>query len=274
MKTTIGDHVDNWIYVYGTFDRGTATLIRKLSPTCRSFVDVGCNIGFFSCLYHCFNSEGKVYAVDANPEMTRRTAENLEMNGCGHFKVFSRGVSDRPEMLELMVPRERHSTSSFAYNPSRRNPNEVKRIEVQVATLGDILSGEKLDSTLLKVDTEGFEYRVFSGLDGDLRLEFDYIIFEYSVESLKKAGVQPTELLELDMFSRYDLYAISEEGSLVEQRREDTRALAAMATGNYLLVHNDKAASLDSLGISVGTTDGPESEFRDHHDARISETTP
>ena len=246
MKTIIGDHVDNWIYVYGVFEQGTAEVIRKLSRTCGAFVDVGCNIGYYSCLYHWFKRDGEIYAIDPNPEMIRRTSENLDINFCRKYKVYNFGVSDKSEELELMIPRHRHSTSSFAYNPSRRYPDMVDRIEVQVARLADILPNQMSEPALLKVDTEGYEYKVFSGLAADAGLLFDYIIFEYSTRSLRRAGVEPTNLLRLGLLSHYNLYSISVDGSLTQRETKDICALEEVA-GNFLLVKKDMAACLDSL---------------------------
>ncbi|MHC4351603.1 MAG: FkbM family methyltransferase [Planctomycetota bacterium] len=246
IKTTIGDNVDNAIYVYGAYERGTSEVVRRLSGICKTFVDVGCNIGYYSCLYHRFNPEGRVYAIDPNPEMVRRTSENLDLNSCKKYKVFNFGVSNTSGKLELNVPRHRHSTSSFAYNPSRRDPDMVDRIEVQVAPLEDILSEEVLESALLKVDTEGYEYNVFSGLDPGRGLIFDYIVFEYSGKTLKMTGVEPTSLLGLELFSYYHLYSINEDGSLAARERDDICALEEIA-GNFLLVRKDKPACLDFL---------------------------
>ena len=246
IRTVIGDNVDNSIYVYGVFERGTSEIIKNLSRKCRTFVDVGCNIGYYSCLYHRFNPEGRIYAIDPNPEMIKRTSENLDLNACRKYKVFHFGVSNKSEKLELNVPRHRHSTSSFAYNPSRRDPEMVDRIEVRVATLGDILAEEVLESALLKVDTEGYEYNVFSGLDPDFALVFDYIVFEYSGKSLEMAGVEPTSLLRLEIFSHYLMYSINKDGSLTERQEKDISTLGEIK-GSFLLVKKDKAARLDSL---------------------------
>jgi FkbM family methyltransferase len=220
--------------------------VKRLSGTCNTFVDVGCNIGYYSCLYHQFNPQGHGYAIDPNPEMIRRTCENLDLNSCRRYKVFQFGVSNAAGKLSLNVPRHRHSTSSFAYNPSRRDPNMVDQIEVRVATLEEILSDEVLESALLKVDTEGYEYNVFSGLDPACGLAFDYIVFEYSGRSLKKAGVEPTSLLRLELFSHYFLYSINEDGSLTQRRPEEIRARKEIM-GSFLLARTNKPANLDLM---------------------------
>ena len=246
MKTIIGDIVDNTIYVYREWEQGTSEIIKKLSKICKTFVDVGCNIGYYSCLYSRFNPEGKVYAIDPNPEMIRRTRENLELILCKKYKVFNFGVSNTSEMLELTIAKSKHSGASFAYNPSRHSPDMVSRIKVQVKTLGDTLSGEDLESAFLKVDTEGYEYNIFSGLDPDDGLIFDYIIFEYSPKALEKAGVVPASLFNLKLFALYLLYVIKEDGSLTELNGEGF-CVSEDLTVNCLLVKKDKTACLGFL---------------------------
>ncbi|MHC4565336.1 MAG: FkbM family methyltransferase [Planctomycetota bacterium] len=244
MKTIIGDVVDNMIYLNGVWEQGTSEIIRKLSKSCKAFVDVGCNIGYYSCLYSWFNPGGKVYAIDPNPEMIRRTRDNLELNSCRKYKLLNFGVSNTSEKLALNIARHKHSGSSLAYNPSRHSPDKVSQIEVQVKPLEEILSVELLECALLKVDTEGFEYNVFSGLDPDHGPIFDYIVFEYSSEALERAGVQPARLMKLKLFSHYLLYIINEDGSLIRRKREDIAHSGDMMV-NCLLVRKDKVFCLD-----------------------------
>ena len=246
IKIIIGDNVDNMIYISRVWEHETSEIIKKFSKICDTFVDVGCNIGYYSCLYSHCNPEGKIYAIDPNPEMVRRTKENLKLNSCKEYRVFNLGVSNRSEELELTIAKSKHSSASFAYNPSRHSPDMVTRIKVQVKTLCDILSEEVLGSAFLKVDTEGYEYNVFSGLDPDHGLIFDYIVFEYSMGALKRAGVEPASLVRLKLFSHYLLYFINEDGSLTEQKGEDI-CVPEDVTVNCLLVKKDKAACLDFL---------------------------
>jgi len=247
MKTVIGDSVDNLLFVYGAYEEGNSKIIQQLSKICGTFVDVGCNIGYYSCLYSRSNLAGKVYAIDPNPEMIRRTKENLDLNSFTNYKLLNFGVSYKSESLELFIPKNRHSTSSFAYNPSRDDPAMVDRIDVQVKTLGDILAGEDVNSpSLLKIDTEGFEYNVFSGLDSEKSLMFDYIVFEYSGKNLKAGGVEPANLVKLNIFSYYFLYMINDDGSLLRREKEDFSGIDEI-TGDYLLVKKDRAACLDFL---------------------------
>ncbi len=251
MKTTIGDAVDNMIFVYGLFEPGTSAVIGKLSPKCDTLIDVGCNIGFYSCLYSYANPQGRVLAIDPNPEMIRRTGENLDLNSFDNYRTFDYGVSDKTETVTLNIPRKRHSLSSMAYVPGRAGRYVVDQIEVQVKKLHDILAGEKIARALLKVDTEGYEYNVFSGIEPDKCSEIDYIVLEWSAKNLEQAGVKSADLLSLAVFGLYRFYIVNDNGSVTEKHISDCHALDE-ADANLLLVKKDIDFQPDSFQQTNG----------------------
>lgn len=88
MRTIIGDSVDNNIAVHGIFEVGTTHVIETLSKQSESFLDVGCNIGYYACLFGAGNPHKRLVAVDPNPVMTERTRANLEEAGSSPKEIF------------------------------------------------------------------------------------------------------------------------------------------------------------------------------------------
>ena len=84
IKLRIGDPVDTYTAINSEFEPALSNLIRDVASDCPSFVDVGCNIGYFTCLFRQVNPDAPILAIDANPEMIRRTSENLELNSFGN----------------------------------------------------------------------------------------------------------------------------------------------------------------------------------------------
>ena len=125
MNTVIGDSVDNKIAVYGVFEKGTTHVVESLAPECSSFLDVGCNIGYFSCLFGTKSPGKRLLAIDPNPVMIERAKENLNLNKVFNYEVLNCGIGERKGRLKLNVPRFRHSLSSFAYAPSRGGPSKA-----------------------------------------------------------------------------------------------------------------------------------------------------
>jgi len=119
INTVIGDSVDNQLAVYGVFEIGTTHVIESLALESACFVDVGCNIGYYSCLFGTKNPGKRLLCIDPNPIMIKRTEENLNLNKIVNYELLNCGIGRRRETLTLNVPRFRHSLSSFAYVPKK-----------------------------------------------------------------------------------------------------------------------------------------------------------
>ncbi len=248
MNTIIGDTVDNEIYVNEVFEEGTTHVIECLAPESECFLDVGCNIGYYSCLFGTMNHHGKpLFAFDPNPAMIRRTEENLRLNNIGNYKLVACGIGSKRDNLTLNIPRFRHSLSSFAYVPDKGGGCPVESIQVKVMPLQDAINEYSIRKALIKIDTEGFEYQVFCGLSDDAVNSIKFIVFELSASNLCKAGISPGEIFSLPLLQAFDVYRVHEEnGGFITE--EDPMNLVGDGdiNTNVLLVRKD-AESIASL---------------------------
>lgn len=207
MKLIIGDSVDNQIFIYGMLEPGTTNVVNRLSKDCDSFIDVGCNIGYFSCLFGSRNKDKPLIAIDPNPTMIRRTEENLALNGIQNRTLLNVGIGAERDTLRLHISRRRHSLSSFAYVPEKDNCDSI---EVDVRSLSDVIAEHHVRNALVKIDTEGFEYQVFRGLSNEAAATIRFIVFELASANLRSAGVSARDLLSLPAMQEFDLYRISD----------------------------------------------------------------
>lgn len=240
IATTIGDSVDDLIHVYGLYEPETTHVISTLSPDCECFIDVGCNIGYYSCLYCSENPQGKLFAIDPNPKMIQRTEQNLKLNDFKNYHMLNYGIASENGKLRLNILRLRHSLSSFAYIPNRGGGGTVDSIDVETRPLRDIISAENIQNALLKVDTEGFEYQVFSGLSEETVERIKYIVFELSSSNLKKAGISPSSIFTLPNIQKFSVFSISEQGIIAEVNPQ-TLTRNEHINNNILLVRKDIA---------------------------------
>jgi FkbM family methyltransferase len=196
METILGDAVDNAIFVQGVFEPTTTNLFRRLAPHVHGLVDVGCNIGYFTCLFGRLRPGLPILAVDANPRMIARTRRNLDLNGILKTSLLSKGLAAEAGTMTLHVPRDRHSLASFAYRPGSEKAATIDAIDVEVTTLSQALRETTLPSGLfVKIDTEGFEYAVLSGLDIDDVKRVDALLIEANHRNLARAGLDLNQLL-------------------------------------------------------------------------------
>ena len=233
MRTVIGDSVDDQIFVLGEYEPEVTAVLRHLAGKSTTFVDVGCNIGFFSCLFARTNPKGTVFAIDPNPHMVERAAENLALNGAADPVLLNLGIGASNCSMELHIPRNRHSLSSMAFQPVRGVKGGVENITVDVRPLFDVVPRERVQNGLLKVDVEGFEYEVFRGISAQDAAAFDYVVFELSGQNLSRAGVPIARLFDIPWFADYALHMCMENGALaplrVDQVSPDTESNVVMA---------------------------------------------
>lgn len=132
-------------------------------------VDVGANIGGFSCAFaHLFN---KVVAIEANPDSCECLHGNLKKRGITNVEVHSLAVSDvKGKTINLYkIDEGNDSHSGNCGTEWDKNPtyNVIETEEVATTDLEEVFSlcGEDYID-YLKVDCEGAEYNFL--MDKDL----------------------------------------------------------------------------------------------------------
>ncbi len=221
LETILGDSVDNAIYVHGEFEPVTSALFRKVAPQVDALIDVGCNIGYFATLFALLRPSAKVVAIDANPQMVERTRRNASLNHGMQIELLAEGLAAEPGRLILNVPRDRHSLASFAYAAGDEKAAEVDTLEVPVTTLSAVLKRSCCEKGLfVKMDTEGFEHAVLSGLELEDVARIDVLLMEANFNNLRRAGVALDALLGFSWMDQFQWFSVDDAaGRLVRADR-------------------------------------------------------
>lgn len=217
MQVEIGDSVDNHILIDGEFEPLLTRLVKELSPKSKSFVDVGCNIGYFSCLFSRWAAAGaRCLSIDANPAMIERCQRNLNLNEFRSAVCKNVGVAAEVGTLEFHVPENRHSLGSFGSVARGKGPQ--RSFQVVTRPLNDILLDENLaEVDILKIDIEGFEPKLFQGLDVGGRVKANHIFFEYCPANLAQCGFSTEDVWRFPWWKSYRLsYLDDDRGRVVE----------------------------------------------------------
>lgn len=127
------------------------------------FVDVGCNVGFFSLASCILRPTSNVLAIDGNPECAAVTAANLVRNGFGErARAISAFVSDSQGDVKFQAVGTGAAGSAVAgLSPTAEWLGET--ITVRTQTLDTIIERTGISPDLIKVDVEGAEREVLSG---------------------------------------------------------------------------------------------------------------
>jgi FkbM family methyltransferase len=193
-------------------------LTRFANPAERNFIDVGANIGYFTCLMSKLaGAAGKVLAIEPEPQNLELLRQNIALNRLTNVMVHpcALGAGEGTAMLGLYKSsnRGRHSIVDEAAK---------SRIKVPVRTLDDLAkdSGTNGKSwSLVKIDVEGYEAFVLDGAKQTLP-RIETLVMEFSPALLKLAGRDPASTLDAlaSYFSR--IYRMESVG-LVEVTSQD-----------------------------------------------------
>jgi len=169
-------------------------LTRFAAPAERNFIDVGANIGYFSCLMSKLaGPSGKVLAVEPEPNNLKLLEQNLKINQLTNVTVHAcaLGAKEGSAMLGLYKPANRGRHSIL-------DTDAKSTIEVRLRTLDDLAKSSASDATswsLVKIDVEGYEGFVLAGARETLP-RIESLVMEFSPALLRRAKVDPASLLD------------------------------------------------------------------------------
>jgi len=192
--------------------------LAKLVEPGMNCLDIGANFGYFSLLLSGLTGRGRTISVEANPHICRFLKATASVNG-HPFELVEAALSDRKGEAVLTV-------TEHEYGGGTIKPNELiaGRSQVRVPTISvDELLEEKGMGTLdvIKMDVEGVEPLVFSGMNDTLKKNPSLkIIMEYT-PSIYENPVEFTEFL----FDRFTIQHINDYNSLVPLGMKDRERL-------------------------------------------------
>ncbi len=189
------DAVGRGLYRRGLHDPGLTNLLLKnfAGAAGGNFLDVGANIGYFSCLFgKLAGPAGKVVAIEPEPLNRQLLERNLKNNGLTNVRVHGCAVGAQDAVARMGI-----------YKPANRGRHSLVDLDscktfldVPVRRLDDLLRDAGVDSwTLMKMDVEGYEPFAFEGAAETLS-RTQALVMEYAPAYWKKAGVDPLPVLQ------------------------------------------------------------------------------
>ena len=136
----------------------TALIIEEVKRGARTFIDVGAHHGFFTILASHYGLA--TYSFEPDPLNYRVLKRNVRVSHSKTSKINNIGLSNFNDRVTFF---------GFATGVSRNSnwagSNSRRKFVVEVSTLDKSISLENLQEPILvKVDVEGYEYTVLSGL--------------------------------------------------------------------------------------------------------------
>jgi FkbM family methyltransferase len=172
-------HIEFHMYFNGVYDYRTVFLMRKIIARIDDAVcmDIGANIG--NHMLPIAKLAKHVYAFEPNPVMMKKLTANLERNGIDNATLFNFGISSTNEELPFCFNSVNPGCGTFCVDKQEQN-QEVPDYVLCVRGGDDVVSEiglEKLD--FVKIDVEGFECEVITGLKNTFEKFRPIVMFEF-----------------------------------------------------------------------------------------------
>lgn len=205
----------------GGFERKHIAVLRALVGNSGHAVDVGANIGLMTCvLAERVGSMGRVLAVEPLDACRTTLGRNLVRNRY-ESRVVIRGVCVGATVgqvdLHVIDGNEEYSAIGGIVHPSATMASRTERCAV--VTLDQLCADEGVRPSLVKIDTEGYEFQVLLGMVGLMAEPRPAISIELVPAMLHACGNDVGQVIELLARHTYRLFdlqglpaAVSEVG--------------------------------------------------------------
>jgi FkbM family methyltransferase len=220
-------------------------LVEKKLQQIDLFVDVGANIGLYTCL--AARSGRHVIAIEPLSSNLQYLYKNIRSNGLKDIEVFPLGVSSAPGLSVLggigaqASFLQNWANEDFGFNRYMENICPTSTLDI---ILGRRFSGLQL---LLKIDVEGFEFEVLKGATATLeRSPKPTWIVECFLERFHPGNRNPNFLQTFDAFfdRGYRARIASMNGAVVTRETvQEWVTRGVVEGGAYNFVFEDSVVS-------------------------------
>lgn len=189
---TIHPHRDKKIYSLlhrdGVHQKSDQMLLRSLLSSGDTVIDIGAHVGTFTIPFaNAVGNTGRVLAFEVHPSTFTLLQKNVEQNNLSEvIHPLNIGLGSKKEKVYI---NETDSNTGGTFL-SKESKNSDK-YSVYVDTLDNVLDSTQNESifpSLIKIDTEGFEYDVLLGAKNTIKKCKPILFFEFNPRRIQERG--------------------------------------------------------------------------------------
>jgi len=212
FRTARGDYLPDRLRILtGRYEAEELDLMRPLLRPGQTIIDVGANVGYTTRFFaRMAGPTGKVHAFEPNPlifPLLKQNVASLEQ-----VSVYNLGLSSANGEFPLFIAGSNHAVACFAekYPASHlvyREGETMRSVDAKVVMGDQFLKQKGIDHVdVIKIDVEGWELNVLSGLAETISASHDLTIFcEFNPRAQECAGRAPVVLINWLMNRQFSL---------------------------------------------------------------------
>ncbi len=195
------DSISLDLFVDGYYEKGLVDLLVKIIPANGVWLDIGANIGSVCIATAHRRPDVKIIAVEASPWIYKYLKRNIELNGVPNITPINFAVySESGKSMPMFAPRDLFGKGSL------KSVYTSESEMVRTLTIDDIKNKYRIPVVhFIKVDVEGFEASVFSGLSSTASSDRPQVVFEFSEWAETEAGFKAGEAQSIMLNKGYRL---------------------------------------------------------------------
>ena len=182
----LNNSIEASIFFYGAFEKPLLYFLHDIVQSLRekqpenfiTFLDVGANVGQHSLYMSKFVDS--VLAFEPFPPVIEQFRHQLSLNQISNINLYEAGLSDQDQSLTFYAPSgSNQGIGSFSPTTTAKGNKETSKLQLYN---GDNFLRKRLTTkiSLIKIDVEGFERKVISGLRETLHENRPIIVCEIS----------------------------------------------------------------------------------------------
>lgn len=195
-------------------------------------LDIGAHLGYFTCIAAELAHNGRVYAFDTDQKSCELIAGNAQLNNLNNIFIQHAAVTDKSGFIKIR-------------NLEEPNPGLVintkistDSIEVKSISIDEFILRNNLTPNFIKIDVEGAEGLVVSGMQKTLQLKNLTLLVEIHVKQLTRYfDIDYRDIIKLLIANDFSIENINHrlKSSVFEKVNMDT-----ILEGNTMLLCTKK----------------------------------
>jgi FkbM family methyltransferase len=211
MRVCPAEHIQQQLFWYGYYEKDAVLTWETVINNTDTVIDIGANAGYYSLV--AAPRAKQVIAFEPSRKIRIQLEENVYRNGYNNVKIESYALSDRVGQTELYAaPTDNTGMTSLLPPENFTGEKDI----VPVTTLDEWITEQQLTGIqLVKIDVEGAEYKVLSGMKTILERQQPVLFVEVIEELLAKFGNSVADVYELLGKYGYSGYEISAPNKVI-----------------------------------------------------------
>jgi len=166
--------------IYRNIEPDFQKILKKYISEGDTVFDIGANIGYVSvALSKLVGNKGKVFSFEAIPHTSTEFLVNINLNNCSNITLIQKALSNENKKVTFRIPDggTNHSMASMVWH---KKEDDTINVEVDSIILDEDKDLKNLSPSFIKIDVEGSEGMVISGMKELISREKPIIYIECS----------------------------------------------------------------------------------------------